>query len=57
MYLLGAPDHRPRIVTTPRVGVDYAKEWKDALLRFLDADSAAVSKPPARDGSRRRRRS
>jgi DNA-3-methyladenine glycosylase len=35
----------PRIVRTKRVGVEYAKEWKDELLRFLDPDSRAVSKP------------
>ena len=35
----------PHIVKTPRVGVDYAKHWKDELLRFCDADSDAVSKP------------
>src|SRR5687767_638658 len=34
----------PRIATSKRVGVDYAGEWKDALLRFYDADSTAVSK-------------
>ncbi|MDB5289730.1 MAG: DNA-3-methyladenine glycosylase [Phycisphaerales bacterium] len=34
-----------RIVRTKRVGVEYAKEWKDEPLRFLDADSPAVSKP------------
>ena len=34
----------PRILTSKRVGVDYAGEWKDALLRFYDADSKAVSK-------------
>jgi DNA-3-methyladenine glycosylase len=36
---------RPKIVKTKRIGVDYAKEWQHALLRFLDADSSAVSKP------------
>src|SRR5687767_10287981 len=35
----------PRIATSKRIGVDYAGEWKDALLRFYDADSKAVSKP------------
>lgn len=35
----------PRIVTGPRVGVDYAGEWADTPLRFVDGDSAAVSKP------------
>jgi 3-methyladenine DNA glycosylase Mpg len=32
-------------VQTSRIGVDYAKEWKDAPLRFLDRRSSAVSKP------------
>jgi DNA-3-methyladenine glycosylase len=32
------------ITTTPRVGVEYAKEWKDAPLRFYDAESPWVSK-------------
>jgi DNA-3-methyladenine glycosylase len=33
-----------RIVTTTRVGVDYAGPWKDAPLRFYDADSPYVSR-------------
>ena len=32
------------IVTTTRIGIDYAQEWKDAPLRFYDADSKHVSK-------------
>jgi DNA-3-methyladenine glycosylase len=40
------PDQPPRaVVTTPRVGVAYAGDWKDAPLRFYDADSTYVSKP------------
>ena len=35
----------PRIIATPRIGVDYARHWKDELLRFIDADSHAVSGP------------
>jgi DNA-3-methyladenine glycosylase len=36
---------RPKtVVTTSRVGVDYAKQWKDAPLRFYDADSNWVSR-------------
>lgn len=35
----------PRIMVAPRVGVDYALHWKDAELRFFDADSPAISKP------------
>lgn len=26
---------RPNIAITPRIGIDYAEEWKDAPLRFL----------------------
>ena len=35
------PEH---IVTTTRIGVDYAGAWKDAPLRFYDAKSRSVSK-------------
>ena len=45
LFLLDDPDYEPSIVQSRRIGVDYAKEWKDAMLRFLDARSAAVSKP------------
>ena len=38
----------PRVIRTRRIGVDYAKEWKDAPLRFIDADSGAVSRPKFR---------
>jgi DNA-3-methyladenine glycosylase len=43
LFLLRDPSYRPLVKRTRRVGVDYAKEWKDALLRFFDAKSAAVS--------------
>jgi DNA-3-methyladenine glycosylase len=42
LYFLARP-HEPRILATPRIGVDYAKHWKDEMLRFIDADSNAVS--------------
>ena len=32
------------IATSPRIGIDYAKEWKDAPLRFYDRESSWVSK-------------
>ncbi|MFI5381267.1 MAG: DNA-3-methyladenine glycosylase [Tepidisphaerales bacterium] len=44
LFLLAGPGRRPKIEVSRRVGVDYAKEWKDAMLRFFDADSAAVSR-------------
>src|SRR5258706_4727444 len=36
LYLLHNPSDRPDVVTTKRIGVDYAGEWKDAPLGFLD---------------------
>jgi DNA-3-methyladenine glycosylase len=34
----------PQIQTSPRIGIDYAQHWKDAPLRFFDANSRAVSR-------------
>jgi DNA-3-methyladenine glycosylase len=45
LFLLDNPDDHPKITRTKRVGIDYAKEWTHALLRFYDAHSPAVSKP------------
>ena len=45
LFFLADPSHSPRIVRTKRIGVEYAGEWKDALLRFHDANSRAVSRP------------
>jgi DNA-3-methyladenine glycosylase len=44
LFLLSDPDYQPQVVTTKRVGVDYAKEWKDEMLRFLDAKSPGAAK-------------
>jgi DNA-3-methyladenine glycosylase len=53
LFLLDNPDDRPRIDATARIGIDYAKEWAHAPLRFFDADSPAVS--GRRSGIRRKR--
>jgi DNA-3-methyladenine glycosylase len=45
LFLLDDATDRPRVVRSKRVGVDYAKKWRDELLRFSDAASAAVSRP------------
>jgi DNA-3-methyladenine glycosylase len=45
LFLMGDGRAAPRIVIGPRVGVDYAGAWVDPPLRFVDADSKAVSKP------------
>jgi DNA-3-methyladenine glycosylase len=37
-------EYRPRIIKTKRIGVDYAKHWKDRLLRFVDVRSGAARK-------------
>jgi 3-methyladenine DNA glycosylase Mpg len=42
-FLPRAPGEVPEIAVSARIGVDYAKEWKDAPLRYYDAGSAAVS--------------
>jgi len=36
---------KPRLWRGPRVGVDYSGEWASRKLRFLDRDSAHVSRP------------
>lgn len=38
---------RPRIGTSPRIGVDYAGEWARRPWRFFDRDSPFVSGLPA----------
>ena len=50
---------RRRIVTAPRIGVDYAGAWASKPYRFLDASSFHVSirAPDGRCGSLRRARS
>ena len=45
LFVCGNTGYRPRIKRSKRVGVEYAKEWRDALLRFFDDKSPAVSKP------------
>jgi DNA-3-methyladenine glycosylase len=44
LFLMHDPELKPRIRRTKRIGCDYAGKWKDRLLRFVDADSKAVSK-------------
>lgn len=36
----------PKVVTSPRIGVDYAGEWTHKHLRFYDSESRAVSRHP-----------
>lgn len=49
LFLLASAEAAPpRIERTRRIGVDYAKQWKDAPLRFIDAGSPKVSRPKFR---------
>ncbi len=42
LFFVDNPLDRPRLRRTKRIGVDYAGAWKDALLRFVDADCRAL---------------
>jgi DNA-3-methyladenine glycosylase len=42
LYVLDDPHYRPRVECSRRIGVDYAQEWKDALLRFVDSSRTTV---------------
>src|SRR5262249_38708615 len=44
VFFTADPDYRPRIVRTRRIGVDYAKHWKNRLLRFVDARNPVAAK-------------
>jgi len=48
LFLLDESLGPRRIGVSKRIGVDYAKRWKHAMLRFFDADSDAVSCRPKR---------
>jgi DNA-3-methyladenine glycosylase len=38
LFLQSDAVQRPEIAITPRIGIDYAEEWKDAPLRFVIQD-------------------
>jgi len=44
LHLEAEDGYRPRIVRTKRIGIDYARHWKDRLLRFVDVRSQAARK-------------
>ena len=56
LYLLDDPTDRPQVATTKRIGVEYAGDWKDAPLRFIDPASPAVSGPRTKPRKSRARR-
>lgn len=52
LYFVADPDDHPRVYATPRIGIDYAAEWKHELLRFVDPNSRALSSRKWLDGMR-----
>ncbi len=44
LYIVDDPGYRPRIARRKRIGVDYAKRWKDRLLRFVDVKNVVGKK-------------
>jgi DNA-3-methyladenine glycosylase len=44
IHFLPGFEHRPRLIKTKRIGVDYAEHWKDRLLRFIDAANPVAAK-------------
>lgn len=48
------PGYRPRVVRTKRVGIDYARHWKDRLLRFVDVAAAPAARRIRGSGAARR---
>lgn len=44
IHFVAARDYRPRVVRTKRIGVDYARRWKDRLLRFVDAGNPSAAR-------------
>lgn len=57
LYLAVDPGYRPRTRRAKRIGVEYAGEWKDKLLRFYDDKSKAVTRRPAAGGLARQAKS
>lgn len=45
LYVRDTGEPPPNIIATPRIGVDYAGEWKDRPFRFLIGGNGFVSKP------------
>lgn len=44
LFIIDDPEYRPRIIRTRRIGVDYARHWKDRLLRFIDVANPVAKK-------------
>jgi DNA-3-methyladenine glycosylase len=45
LFFTPDPGPNPRVITGVRVNIDYAGDWRHEHLRFMDAQSPAVSRP------------
>ena len=43
-FIIDNPEYRPRIKKTKRVGIDYARHWKNRRLRFIDMKNPIAKK-------------
>ncbi len=44
LYIQLDSTYHARPITTPRIGVDYAQQWTDAMLRYVDQNSPLAPK-------------
>jgi DNA-3-methyladenine glycosylase len=44
IFFVSDPDYHPKIGRTKRIGVDYARHWKNRLLRYIDLNSPLAAK-------------
>jgi len=44
LFICAGSPEKLKVIRTKRIGVDYAKHWKDAPLRFIDSGSPAISR-------------
>lgn len=43
-FIVDDPAYRARILKTKRVGIDYARHWKDRRLRFIDRNNSVAKR-------------
>jgi DNA-3-methyladenine glycosylase len=44
IYFVRESDYVPRLIRSKRIGVDYARHWKDRHLRFIDASNPVAAR-------------
>ena len=55
LHFLDNPDDQPEVQTAKRIGIDYARHWKDAPLRFMAGRGPAPAAGRAPRARRKRR--